>query len=243
MFLLLTRRRSKFDLSVARTRRLRQRTRGWRPYRPCGFEPLENRRLLAASFELSSLRLENGGDGTVGFVLNGAPRPPDVVGYGWLGEHAGMQVAVGDVNGDGREDLAISAPYKFITDNSQYDGAVYVVFGRDAAFPAELELSSLNGSNGFVINGNPDDSSIGAALFGLSAGGDLNKDGFDDIVIPVWNSGKIYVVFGKAGPYSPTFELSSVDGANGFVVHGADLFACAPTETSTATVSATWSSA
>src|SRR4030095_9736145 len=86
--------------------------------------------------ELASL------DGTNGFVIHGVDE----------GDTSGRSVAAaGDVNGDGMGDLLIGA---IGADPSGVDGgAAYVVFGRTAGFPAEFELASLDGTDGFVLEG------------------------------------------------------------------------------------------
>ena len=67
-------------------------------------------------------------------------------------DRSGRSVAsAGDVNGDGFADLIVGA-----TDadpNGNYSGASYVVFGKASGFAANLDLSSLNGTNGFKISG------------------------------------------------------------------------------------------
>ncbi|CCQ57781.1 Flagellar hook-length control protein FliK [Crocosphaera watsonii WH 0005] len=90
----------------------------------------------------------------------------------------------------------------------------------------ELNLSDLNGSNGFVINGIDSYDFSGTAR----SAGDINGDGFDDILIgaddadPNGNSraGESYIVFGSASGFSASLELSSLDGSNGFVINGID---------------------
>jgi hypothetical protein len=62
--------------------------------------------------------------------------------------------ADGDVNGDGLADLLIGA---YDADpNGADSGATYVVFGRNTAqtgpFPASLNLSTLDGTNGFRLS-------------------------------------------------------------------------------------------
>ncbi|NWG91697.1 MAG: FG-GAP repeat protein [Parvularculaceae bacterium] len=137
--------------------------------------------------------------------------------------HAGWSVAGGgDFNGDGFEDFIIGAPYA--NTGSPQDGATYLLYGTSAGFGATFDLSSLNASNGFRLNG-----VAGASMAGTSVdfAGDINNDGFADIIIgaPGANpggtgSGAAYVIFGGTGSYGPSFELSSLNGATGFRIGG-----------------------
>ena len=84
-----------------------------------------------------------------------------------------------------------------------------------------FNLSDLNGSNGFTING------IGAldnAGWSVSDLGDINDDGIDDIIIGANNAnssyGQSYVIYGSRDGFSSTFELSNLDGTNGFIITG-----------------------
>jgi len=75
------------------------------------------------------------------------------------------------------------------------------VVGAAPPVPA-VNLSAL-GNGGFVINGVAVGDSSG---FSVSSAGDVNKDGFDDLIVGAFaadpneinNSGASYVVFGKA---------------------------------------------
>ena len=73
-------------------------------------------------------------NGTNGFVLNGG------------GSLSGNSVSsVGDINEDGIADLIIGG---------SSNGATYVVFGKsDVGSLGSVVLSSLDGSNGFIISG------------------------------------------------------------------------------------------
>ena len=55
-----------------------------------------------------------------------------------------------------------------------------MVFGSDAGFAASLDLSALDGSNGFRLDGiaRGDDSGCSVA-----AAGDVNGDGIDDLIV------------------------------------------------------------
>lgn len=59
--------------------------------------------------------------------------------------------ATGDINGDGKNDIIISAP-NASPDNRGRAGQAYVIFG-DSSFTSTFEVSTLNGTNGFTING------------------------------------------------------------------------------------------
>jgi Ca2+-binding RTX toxin-like protein len=102
-------------------------------------------------------------------------------------------------------------------------GAAYVVFGK-AAFDPTINLSDLNtldGSNGFVINGEAAGDLLGESL---SSAGDVNGDGFQDIIVGALGAngytGTSYVIFGSAQPFSANFDLSQLDGTNGFAIEG-----------------------
>ena len=155
-------------------------------------EPLEARTLLTfgAVFELSSLT------GADGFQISGEA----------AFDHSGYSVGgAGDINGDGIDDLIIGAPGA--SPNGNYSGASYVVFGSRTAFAANLNLSSLTGANGFQISG---EAALDFSGFSVSAAGDINGDGIDDLIIGApyadpngSRSGASYVVFGKGAAPPP----------------------------------------
>ena len=167
----------------------------------------------AGVLELSTL---DGGNG-LGFTLNGIGGD----------DQSGLSVSsAGDVNGDGYDDLIIGA---YLADpNGESSGETYVVFGGAADTAGVPALSNLDGSNGFILNGIDRNDYAG---FSVSSAGDVNGDGYDDLIIGAngadpneSNSGETYVVYGGAGAPGAggVLELSALDGANGFILAGAD---------------------
>jgi hypothetical protein len=152
-------------------------------------------------------------DGSNGFRLDG------VTEY----DYSGSSVSdIGDINGDGFDDIVVGAPGA--DPNGADSGAGYVVFGKASGFDATMRLSDLDGSNGFRLNGVAAYDRLGRVF---SNAGDVNGDGLDDLIIGVYtadpngrNSGASYVVFGKSSGFSATLELSILDGENGFRLDG-----------------------
>ena len=150
-------------------------------------------------------------------------------GFTILGEsedaYTGTSVSsAGDINGDGMMDIMIGAPNAL--SDTTHTGAVYVVFGRNTGFPSEFHLSSLDGTNGFKIPGLRKDDYTGASVSFI---GDFNKDGMDDIIIgapsasvisPDGHSGEVYVIFGNNTGFAHPFDLTTLDGTNGFAIQG-----------------------
>ncbi len=97
-----------------------------------------------------------------------------------------------------------------------------------ALSPTVLKLSSLDGKNGFVIDGIQTDSKSG---YSVASAGDVNKDGYSDIVVGAFQagdslkfSGESYVMFGKASGIAKEFGLSSLTVADGFKMTGLSSF-------------------
>ena len=165
---------------------------------------------FASSIDLAAL------NGTNGFRMDGASF--DIVGH--------SVAAAGDVNGDGFDDVIVGGPGGRAHGNST--GVSYVVFGGSGGFAANLDLSTLNGTDGFRISGVKAGESSGHSV---ASAGDVNGDGFGDVIIGAWGSsnngiatGASYVVFGGAAGFAANLDLSTLNGTNGFLINGAVAF-------------------
>lgn len=137
-------------------------------------------------------------------------------------DYVGSSVSkAGDINGDGLDDIIIGAP-GFLTSN----GSAFVIFGNDTNSQSTIDLSDLDGVNGFQLYGGFARGAIGISV---SQAGDMNGDGIDDLLIGGSNStlaegenrsGAGFIVFGSQIAFPASFPLSSLDGSNGFKIIG-----------------------
>lgn len=148
-------------------------------------------------------------------------------------DFAGFSVSdAGDINGDGFHDFLIGAPG---ADRPHPNGPVYgngesyVVFGGEFTVANRPTLFNLDGTNGFKILGN---AAYDRSGFSVSSAGDVNGDGFDDLIIGARfvdqtylydNTGRSYLLFGKADGFTPTMNVWELESnGDGLVINGID---------------------
>lgn len=115
----------------------------------------------------------------------------------------------GDVNGDGYDDIIL---------NNYDNDSLYLVYGKSASFGASFDVSQLDGSNGTVITGTD-------AYARMQRAGDINNDGYADIILRTGTSGTspdVYVIYGTSNFGGVSFDISSIDGTNGFALTDAN---------------------
>ncbi len=136
-------------------------------------------------------------------------------------DNAGSSVSnAGDVNGDGLADLIVGSDSNDA--NGQNSGAAYVVFGKTDGTTIDLNAVA-NGTGGFKIAGQ---AAFDYAGVSVSTAGDVNGDGFTDLIVGAYlndangsDSGAAYVVFGKTD--GGAIDLNAVaNGTGGFKIAG-----------------------
>jgi hypothetical protein len=119
--------------------------------------------------------------------------------YAWMIQGAGSTeslgwsiASAGDVNGDGYADVIVGAPWASYPEGNE--GRAYVFYGSASGLPATANWTK--------------ESNVAWSGFGTSvaSAGDVNNDGFSDVIIgqthignPQLEEGRVYVYLGSAG--------------------------------------------
>ncbi len=130
--------------------------------------------------------------GGSGRIINkiGGDGPMDKFGYA---------LAAGDINGDGKPDLIVSAPFNTNDPALYQSGAVYVYFAPDFSTRVALYASTTNKGLGLGV-----------------AAGDVNGDGISDLLMSA--SGKVLVFFGGS-TFAPAInapDITLTSASSGF---------------------------
>lgn len=115
----------------------------------------------------------------------------------------------GDLNGDGFEDIIIGAP--FHDDTGPNSGKVYIIFGKKEGWVLNNNLSEAE----VFIHGN---NQIGQLGIRVSGPGDINGDGYDDILISGFtqdNISKFFLFFGKENGWDKHYNIN--DAASSWI--------------------------
>ena len=128
------------------------------------------------------------------------------------GDYSGYSVAMaGDVNGDGYDDILIGAFGN--SEKATAAGQVYLIFGKASGWSMDTDLSNADAS----FWGEQFDNDAG---FSVAGAGDVNGDGYDDILIGAMmnseggsNAGQSYLILGKASGWAKDTSLSNSDAS------------------------------
>ncbi len=128
------------------------------------------------------------------------------------GDYSGFSVAsAGDVNGDGYDDILIGA---YNDDDGGTDaGQTYLILGQATGWTMDTDLSAADAS--FWGEDSGDNSG-----YSVASAGDVNGDGYDDILIGARydedggsNAGQTYLILGKATGWAMDTDLSAADAS------------------------------
>ena len=126
----------------------------------------------------------------------------------------------GDFNGDGIGDILVGG-YRL---GSNTAGRVYVLFGVEGA-GADIATAGMATTTGITIDGSATGDYLGKRAQTLDFAGDVNGDGFDDIIVGTYYAlgmtGSAFLIYGSASPgnvdlsaYTATVA-ARFDGAGG----------------------------
>ena len=149
-------------------------------------------------------------------------------------DQLGRSVAgVGDINGDGIDDLIVGAPEG--DDGGNTAGEAYIVYGKAGngtqfgtmvtttladgmtIMPQLLDTTNLAPDEGFIIQGDAANDVLGMSVAGA---GDVNGDGLADLAVGAYqadhtggsDAGEAYIIYGKAGTNGMQFGITGSGG-------------------------------
>ncbi|MBS0637720.1 MAG: FG-GAP repeat protein [Verrucomicrobia bacterium] len=164
-----------------------------------------NKNLAAKNFDIKTL------NGSNGFSVCDSSK----------NEALGYAVTICDINDDGIKDYILGAPG--VDEQSNVVGRVYVIFGTDdAVWPNPFNLTTLNGKNGFVLQGVELNDFFGSDVACLL------RNGSSALIVGVpghnEGAGVVHVLYGGKKAYRTPIILSKIPEPEGFSIHGSSIY-------------------
>jgi hypothetical protein len=176
----------------------------------------------------SDLAAADAADGTVDGVIDLANVSDQAGSYQFLGSGSGIGddavgsavSSAGDVDGDGLDDLLIGAPDSD-PNNTTFEGTTYLITAADLAdadaadgtVDGVIDLASVEAQGGsYQFNGGSFDEELG---FDVSSIGDINNDGFDDLLIGARDGDVPGTIDAGAAYFVSGASLGTLDAADG----------------------------
>ncbi|MFZ1873190.1 MAG: Ig-like domain-containing protein [Chania sp.] len=131
--------------------------------------------------------------------------------------------SIGDFNGDGIEDFMVSAPHLLAGSITSSQSSMYIVYGTPQGLPQLSSMDALTPEQGIRMN-NPklnlgDYSNQGMVVTKI---GDLNGDGYDDVIVSSDLADSTFVLFGGENGMG-TIDLDAIkanSSRSGFMING-----------------------
>jgi hypothetical protein len=144
------------------------------------------------------------------------------------GDQVGYSVASGDINNDGYDDILIGANEADAAGARENAGDVYVFYGAD--FPSGTNFSNATNDANVSIYGGLASDRLGFSV----ASGDINNDGYDDIIMGAQNAdgynnedssaGDTYVIYGDNFTHGTIFDNMGEAGSDANItIHGGEV--------------------
>ncbi len=116
--------------------------------------------------------------------------------------------SLGDVNGDGFADIAVSNPYN-ANNLVHQSGSTYVIYGTK--YPESFSINNLTQDQGYMINGYEINQMCGQTLNYI---GSINGDELNDISLSCGN-GNMFVIYGQKGNNISSISLNTINATSG----------------------------
>ena len=160
--------------------------------------------VFGAAGGITDVNLDDIAAGTGGFAIIGEAS------YDFAGDAV---AGAGDVNGDGIDDVIVGAARHDA--GGFYAGAAYVVYGAASGLTTINLADVAAGTGGFKITG---EIASGNAGYAVASAGDVNGDGFGDVIVGSTNANAVYVVYGADGGLTSIDLVDVAAGTGGFKI-------------------------